>query len=236
MAKIPICEIFSSIQGEGYNLGKPVVFVRFYGCNLRCQFKDKNCDTPYAVIDDKYVKHIKVSEIKSEILKHSPSHIVFTGGEPMLYQKEMIEIMRQLNRHQKLYTAEIETNGTIPILSKRQFNKYIQLINISVKLKSSNQESHEYDFKRINYDALNSLYLPHKACFKFVYTGKKDLKEIELLVEHYPKMHVYLMPEGQTRKEIIKNAPKVVEMCMTNPLWHYSPREHIMIWDNKKGV
>lgn len=31
-----LINIFSSIQGEGYASGKPVVFIRTFGCNCRC--------------------------------------------------------------------------------------------------------------------------------------------------------------------------------------------------------
>lgn len=36
-----INEIFYSLQGEGFHVGTPAVFVRFSGCNLKCEF----CDT-----------------------------------------------------------------------------------------------------------------------------------------------------------------------------------------------
>ena len=39
-----VTEIFQSIQGESTHAGKPCVFVRFTGCDLRCQY----CDTAYA--------------------------------------------------------------------------------------------------------------------------------------------------------------------------------------------
>ena len=37
---------FLSIQGEGIHAGRPSIFVRYAGCNLRCQFglKCKNCN------------------------------------------------------------------------------------------------------------------------------------------------------------------------------------------------
>jgi len=41
---VRITEIFFSIQGESTHAGKPCVFVRFTGCDLRCGY----CDTAYA--------------------------------------------------------------------------------------------------------------------------------------------------------------------------------------------
>ena len=38
-----INEIFYSLQGEGYHTGTPAIFVRFSGCNLKCDF----CDTQH---------------------------------------------------------------------------------------------------------------------------------------------------------------------------------------------
>ena len=165
--KAPICEIFSSIQGEGQSLGKISTFVRFFGCNLRCRFNGTNCDTPHAVINEQdKVQYLNPDEL-CKIVKEFPGrHIVFTGGEPMLYQKFIISFMLRLCKSGKnKYTAEIETNGTIPAILN--FTKHIKQFNISPKLKSSNQED-GYDIKRINYEALNTMYLPHKSYFKFV--------------------------------------------------------------------
>ena len=41
---LKVNEIFHSIQGESSHAGRPCVFVRLTGCNLRCAW----CDTEYA--------------------------------------------------------------------------------------------------------------------------------------------------------------------------------------------
>ena len=57
-----INEIFHSIQGEGFDAGKPTIFIRLTGCNLRCSY----CDTTYAFYEG---KEMEIEEIMEEIKK-----------------------------------------------------------------------------------------------------------------------------------------------------------------------
>jgi organic radical activating enzyme len=231
--RVPVAEIFPSIQGEGKSVGKPSIFVRLWGCNLRCRFKGQNCDTPYAVITEKD-KSVRMTmpEVIVKIREYKPlEHIVWTGGEPMLYQDFIAQTMRIL--YPEGYTSEMETNGTIACspLTKVAIDQF----NISVKLASSNQEP-GYDSKRINYPAISSFPVA-KSNFKFVITSIDDIAEV-LTIHRYHQFKdipVYLMPQGMTRDEIIANAPYVVDVCVKNNFM-YSPREHITIWDKKRGV
>ena len=70
-----INEIFYSLQGEGAFTGTPSIFIRFSGCNLKCDF----CDT----IHQPY-KEMTMKEIIEEIKKYPAKHIVLTGGEPTM--------------------------------------------------------------------------------------------------------------------------------------------------------
>src|SRR2546423_1101044 len=75
-----IAEIFASIQGEGIWVGQPSVFVRVSGCNLRCTW----CDTPYASWQPEG-PILKLDEILEQVERFRASHVVLTGGEPMLF-------------------------------------------------------------------------------------------------------------------------------------------------------
>src|SRR5277367_1820812 len=74
-----IAEIFHSIQGEGSLVGVPSVFVRTSGCNLRCAW----CDTPYTSWQPEGEER-SVNSIVDEVNSYGASHVVITGGEPMI--------------------------------------------------------------------------------------------------------------------------------------------------------
>lgn len=98
-----INEIFYSLQGEGRWAGRPALFVRFSGCNLRCPF----CDTDFR-------SHTAMSgeEILAELQRLSAEcrFVVFTGGEPTLQLDDALVSLLHAHR----YYLTIETNGTHP--------------------------------------------------------------------------------------------------------------------------
>src|SRR5881227_32508 len=54
--KARLVEVFSSIQGEGILVGHRQVFVRTYGCNLRCTY----CDSPETLKETGTPSHCRV--------------------------------------------------------------------------------------------------------------------------------------------------------------------------------
>ncbi len=73
-----ICEIFESIQGEGLAVGQKHLFIRLFGCNLKCKY----CDTDN--FEEKNVIKLTKSALYEEILDYGAQIISFTGGEPLL--------------------------------------------------------------------------------------------------------------------------------------------------------
>jgi organic radical activating enzyme len=97
--KYKINEIFYSLQGEGYYVGTPVIFIRFCGCNLKCSF----CDTKF----DEGKEYI-VPDILDELKKYPCKRVVLTGGEPSLQVDHYLVNML----HDFGYIVHIESNGT----------------------------------------------------------------------------------------------------------------------------
>ena len=96
-----LVEIFESLQGEGRNTGRPCVFIRFAGCNLRCPW----CDTDVA---KKF--SASLADIQRELKQYKARSVILTGGEPTLV-KEMPELVAALKKES--YWIGVETNGTI---------------------------------------------------------------------------------------------------------------------------
>ena len=102
-----ITEIYSSIQGESAYAGLPCVFVRLTGCNLRCDW----CDSEYTFTGG---SKMTVEEVEREVRKLEPVKLVeITGGEPMLQEEEVLELMRRLLAAGD--TILLETSGERPL-------------------------------------------------------------------------------------------------------------------------
>ena len=100
MAKYDLVEIFESLQGEGRNMGRPCVFVRFAGCNLACPWCDTDVSCRFSATLDELLKEISGFRAKS---------VVLTGGEPTLVDA-MPELVAALK--ERGYWIAVETNGT----------------------------------------------------------------------------------------------------------------------------
>lgn len=126
--RIGLISIFESINGEAYASGKPCVFIRTFGCNLRCQFP---CDTTECWSIQNMLKVYperkdwkdplkwmtakeifkEVNEIEKDYLHKS---ICLTGGEPLMEENksfmldELIPLFVEAG-----YDVGIETDGGI---------------------------------------------------------------------------------------------------------------------------
>lgn len=105
---LKVCEIFKSLQGESTYAGRPCVFVRLVGCNLRCAW----CDTRYAYDGGESLSVREVLERAEALAPHGHELIEFTGGEPLL-QEAAVELMNALARCGR--TVLVETNGSLDI-------------------------------------------------------------------------------------------------------------------------
>lgn len=210
-------EIFYSLQGEGTRCGTPAVFLRLAGCNLACKW----CDTKHSWQNG---ISCSISETVRLIKNFNCQSLVITGGEPLLQQEALLQLLDNLPADT---FVEIETNGTItpaPELTNR-----VNQWNISPKLSHAGNPH----ATPLNPDTLATFApLPH-AWFKFVVQGETDWPAIELLA--LPTERIILMPCATTRHELETTRPAVVEMCLRHRV-RLGDRLHLTLWDDKKGV
>ena len=91
--------IFSSLQGEGRNVGRPATFVRFSGCNLACKWCDTHKDERMTYTAE---------QILEKVREHTNKSVIITGGEPTI-QKDLGELVSTLK--DAGYWVALETNG-----------------------------------------------------------------------------------------------------------------------------
>ena len=98
-------EIFYSIQGESTHAGRPCVFVRLAGCDLRCTW----CDTAYAFNDG---RKMSVDEVVERVDAYGSPLVEVTGGEPLL-QEDVYPLMQRLIDSGR--TVLLETGGQVDV-------------------------------------------------------------------------------------------------------------------------
>lgn len=99
--------LFLTAQGEGANIGRVAVFVRFAGCNLACAW----CDTDFNG-GKRYADAAELADAAAALWPGDRHRMaVLTGGEPLLQaDKPLIDALRE----RSFYIA-VETNGTQPL-------------------------------------------------------------------------------------------------------------------------
>lgn len=240
-------EIFYSIQGEGKSIGLPSVFVRTSLCNLHCVWCDTDytwnwIGTPFPHISDskpdyeKFDKkqHLVSVEVENiaEIIRQFPcKNVILTGGEPMMQQPGLTELINVLRSNDADYRFEIETNGTF--VPKPKFDAAIDQYNVSPKLENSGNPQ-----KLREKSAAYKFYAQSpKANFKFVIAAIEDLQEVLGLIQkyHISPEKIWLMPEGTSREALAERRLWLTEVCKQYG-FRFSDRLHVQIWGDKKGV
>ena len=225
-----ISELFYSIQGEGTLVGVPSVFVRTSGCNLRCTW----CDTPYTSWNPEG-SDMRHDAILQAVRDFGCRHVVLTGGEPMIAPgvAGLTQLFRQAGLH-----ITIETAGTVFA------DVACDLMSISPKLANSTPTEREggrwavmHERLRFQPDVIRKLMAAHDYQLKFVVAAAGDVTELESirLELNAPVEKVLVMPEGVTREAMQQRGLWLAELCKQDG-YRFSPRLHIDIWGDKRGV
>jgi 7-carboxy-7-deazaguanine synthase len=141
-----IREIFTSLQGEGLEVGQRMAFVRLLGCNLLCAY----CDSPEArkmegPLFYKGKSFTNPVDVDFVIDKIEDDRVAITGGEPLLQVDFLQELCPRLVRMQK--SLYLETNGSLPD-NLQQVKEYFDTICLDFKVPSATGQKqlwHEHE-------------------------------------------------------------------------------------------
>ena len=235
-------EVFYSLQGEGVHQGAPSVFVRTSGCNLFCQW----CDTSYTWnwkgtpfvhrSPEKFSRaantiELSVKRVLDCIVRHRCQRVVLTGGEPMLQQIDLVQLLQALRRERPELHAEVETNGTQMPLSS--FDECVDLYTVSPKLSNAGMS----ESLRLRPEALAFLASSAKAVFKFVVRSAADVDEVGVLAAQYEVAadRIYILPEADTLEQLDERVVQLSELCLSHG-YRLSDRLHLRLFGNRRGT
>ena len=222
-SKFKVAEKFISINGEAKRAGELSIFIRFTGCNLRCNY----CDTLWACDKDAPGEYMTAEEIYEYIRESGVKNVTLTGGEPLL-QKDIKSLLKLLEKDESL-RVEIETNGAVPL--EEYYREFKESISFTV------------DYKCPGSGMEKTMHLPNfeeiRACdtVKFVVSDMADLDKMRYIIDRYSlcsKCTVYVSAVfGRIRPDeivdyMIKNKMNDVRLQL---------QIHKYIWDpDKRGV
>jgi len=212
--KIKLSEIFFSIQGEGVLIGTPTVFIRLYGCNLRCEW----CDSMYAVEGNEYVVRTIDSIIKETEI-YRCDNICITGGEPLLQIQQVALITEKFININK--NIILETAGHIE--PPNIFKSKNTVISMDCKCPSSKMNS------TINIG--NLLKLKNKDQIKFIIDNNNDyLYAKEIIKKNKFRAQIIFQPAWGSSIKLLTE-----KVLSDNLNVRVLPQLHKDIWGDLKG-
>tara|TARA_B100001964_G_scaffold89747_1_gene100845 strand:- start:7608 stop:8444 length:837 start_codon:yes stop_codon:yes gene_type:complete len=191
-------------------------------------------------------KHIATNEDSSVVAKKAidltaykawgNTHLILTGGEPLLWQKAIPDLLSQEEFH-TLSHMTIETNATQPL--KSEFKDYLIKRNVHItwscspKLSISGENWKDAIKPNVVQDYAS---IPNSDLYlKFVVQDNEDIKEVKTAHGVLGNFPVYLMPVGGTVEGLELTEKQVAEMALKYG-YRFSPRLHVHLFGNAWGT
>jgi 7-carboxy-7-deazaguanine synthase len=223
-------EIFGpTIQGEGPSAGQLAMFIRLFGCPLRCQWCDTAWTWDHTHFDLAAEQHVmSIGAVMARLSGFRPGLVVISGGEPLLQQDAVTTLVTALSRLGTAVRVEVETAGVLP--PSPELASMVSAFNVSPKLTHSGMRLQQ----RIRPDVLRQFAATGKAAFKFVVRELADLDEISELTQAYGLEPVWVMPEGCDSSTIITRLRALAGPVIARG-WNLSPRLQVLLWEDERG-
>lgn len=160
------------------------------------------------------------------------SHLIITGGSPLMQQKELALFLSTYKGKRQFPYVEIETECVLK--PKPEIDQYVNQYNVSPKLQNSGMP----EIKRVRPDTIKFHAKDPRSYFKFVVETEKCVQEMEdtyIIPYKIPPSRVYLMPEGQTVDALQGRYQWMAEVCKQKG-YNFTTRLQVLIWGKTTGV
>ena len=245
-----VIEIFASIDGEGSRQGLLTTFLRLHDCNIRCSY----CDTTYSYGIDSVFTEMTVAEVADVIESLGNHRITITGGEPLLQEAAVVELIDELNRR-KAETMQDNTSGQAGSTCIIDIDKFDKREMLNNSLYDFNIETNgtiipsfhrdnvwfTYDYKTPSSLAEESMNIDifkvatERDLIKFVVGSPEDLDCMRRIIDQYPTAaQIYVSPVwGQIEAVLIIDYMKAYNLQNVR----FQLQIHKFVWDpDAKGV
>ncbi|WP_047154428.1 7-carboxy-7-deazaguanine synthase QueE [Aneurinibacillus tyrosinisolvens] len=229
--RLPMVEIFETVEGEGKMAGYPATFVRVFNCNLRCTW----CDTKYSYAPEKPAFTESISCILDKVQEYGNGVICLTGGEPLMHGDRSLALVYYLAQLENVWDIHIETNGAVDLRPFLSLCEQDGQVNQKVRF--------VMDYKLPGSGETDKMHLPNLQMLreqdelKFVVRDTEDfLFALGTLEKHPTKAAVLFSPVWETMPPA-----KLVALLL-----HHRPQQgkarlnmqiHKVIWDPEmRGV
>jgi len=214
---VKLIENFQSYQGEGPDMGQAMIILRFKTCNLKCSW----CDTSVKMRISAESPH-QLSDIQ-QVINETRSGLLITGGEPTVprHIDDTVLLLNLLNYP----VANVESNG---YNLEELINQVAGSKNVHFMFSPKIFTEEDYDWAVEKAEKL--LYFK-SVYMKIVYEDRPLIKDYckwlsgQLSLED--SQRVWLMPEGTTRVDLIRNSGEVFDAC-EKYRFNFSSRSHII--------
>lgn len=243
---VPVIEVYGpTIQGEGIDQGVPCHFVRFGGCDYKCEW----CDSPHAVLPELVRKNstrMTALEVVEQIkrLASGPEWIVFSGGNPALHDLGPLIAMLKLHG----YRIAAETQGS----RWKDWLARCDRVAVSPKPPSSGEFRPSFSTLQEFMRRLS----PITAFLKVVIFDHDDYRYAQQVQRMFPEYQLFLSAgndagatvgnpgrvdertDEQIMRDLVGRGRWLANRAMVDPIMataRVQVQNHVLYWGNERG-
>ena len=258
--RFPVLEIFGPvIQGEGSQAGTQTLFIRFGGCDYRCE----RCDSLHAVDPiavKKHARRLTAEEIFQEVVKlHMATGVrwvTFSGGNPLMHKLD--ELVEKLNQVGLAINVETQAtlwqdwlyNCTVVTVSPKswgmgekfeedKYRKFLTKLNgyrpLCVKIVVFSAQDVEF--------AIFIQQLTNEVALNWLYGGHENIAYYMSLGNPYPPIlndehDLVSNPDFDLTKDLLQSYKILCEEILPDPRtkdFKFLPQLHVLVYGNETG-